>query len=284
MTPQGLGATAATVVKWFRDEHYPAPPAPETVTVAFRDGSTLTLCLRDGKWQSGTGLPYDELIESACLDRIASDARVLKERDARIAELEKELHETCERQLPLVRLRAEAYRQRDEARAERDAAWRALEAMRLTPAQSAGSLQPTSQGKGLGKINGAEQAPAEEPADRRVTVDAAPAPIPLGAVVEVEGEGGVESWVWDGKLWTSGGGVMPFEAVRWRALMLTALYRAQHPVATRETVERVAEVCMRARHPACFAWDYVTGEVKDEWRNIARAALTAAGFTIQEGA
>lgn len=308
-----LGFTAIVdVMESWRDEHYPAPPAPETVTVAFRDGSTETLYSHGGQWQSGTGLLYDKLIESACLDRIASDARVLKERDARIAELEKELHETRERQLPMVRLRDEAYRQRDAARAriaeletqlqcaldgavfhkkwahhaeqeqERDAALRALEAMRLTPAQSAGSLQPTSQGKGLGKINGAEQAPAEEPADRRVTVDAAPAPIPLGAVVEVEGEGGVESWVWDGKLWTSGGGAM--EAVRWRALMLTALYHARHPVATRETVERVAEVCMRARHPACFAWDYVTGEINDEWRNIARAALTAAGFTVQEGA
>ena len=65
---------------------------------------------------------------------------------------------------------------------------------------------------------------------------------------------------------------------------LDTLLANRHPVATRETVERVAEVCMRARHPACFAWDYVTGEVKDEWRNIARAALTAAGFTLEAGA
>lgn len=87
----------------------------------------------------------------------------IRERDARIAELEVELHETRERQLPMVRLRDEAYRQRDAARAriaeletqlqraldgavfhekrahhaeqERDAALRALEAIALVRQQ-----------------------------------------------------------------------------------------------------------------------------------------------------
>ena len=105
-----------------------------------------------------------------------------------------------------------------------------------------------------------------------------PAPIPLGAVVEVEG---VE-WTRTESGWD--GGARWYHDGSTAARALTALYRARHPVATREAVERVAEVCMRARHPACFAWDYVTGEVKDEWRNIARAALTAAGITLEEGA
>ena len=52
---QGLGATAATVVKWFRDEHYPAPPAPETVTVAMRDGASQTLTRDGNEWRLSNG-------------------------------------------------------------------------------------------------------------------------------------------------------------------------------------------------------------------------------------
>jgi len=335
----GQTLSEAEVRRYVR-EHYPAPPAPETVTVTFRDGSTETLSLRDGKWQSGTGLLYDELIERACLDRIASDARVLKERDARIAELEEEAREsrifkgqadawmavfnalksvrpgftkvgnsgmgnsgmdsavTAIRELARERDAASARiaelenelrraldgtvfheKQAHEARAERDAALRALE-------EYQNGIGPMgSKGKGPG----GDSRPNGEAGDKEAPSNPLPpAPIPLGADEKPFDQ------TMDAKLWAQEF-VRRFPAhdeglmLAWFANAImrgydTARAKYEHPVATRETVERVAEVCMRARHPACFAWDYVTGEVKDEWRNIARAALTAAGFTVQEGA
>ena len=276
----GQTLSEAEVRRYVR-EHYPAPHAPETVTVTFRDGSTETLSLRDGKWQSGTGLLYDELIERACLDRIASDARVTQERDARIAELENELRRALD---GAVFHEKRAHH----AEQERDAALRALEEAKVAigaalaeltsrkndkhRAQYAYDALAPFEGKGLGKINGAEQAPAEEPADRRVTVDAAPAPIPLGETMEVDGV----KWARTELGWN--GGAWRYRDSSTVARVLTAIYHARHPVATRETVERVA----LAVRDADLSRSYLVP--MHVYHKLARAALTAAGFTLEEGA
>lgn len=144
-----------------RDEHYPAPPAPETVTVGddvySRRGDTWYV----GGFNIGLTLRHREL-----LDRIASDARVIRElersRDAWEADARREagnvlywhgerdraIEAIQERDARIAELETQLQRALDgavfhEKRAhhagqERDAALRALEAMRLTPAQSAG--------------------------------------------------------------------------------------------------------------------------------------------------
>jgi len=82
------GTTAAQLVEQYVGPDYPAPPAPGTVRVGddvySRRGDTWYV----GGFNIGLTLRHREL-----LDRIASDARVLKERDAQIAELEKALEE-----------------------------------------------------------------------------------------------------------------------------------------------------------------------------------------------
>ena len=308
---QGLGATAATVVKWFRDEHYPAPPAPETVTV---DGVTYErrddIC--QGGWYAfGTTIWPDEW-KGVALTRIASDARGIRERDARIAELEQLLldqprllydsmwqaidrmgdavgtltgpgsncHVTATRVCETI----------ETLESERDAALRALEEAKgaigaalaeLTSrkndkhrAQYAYDALAPFEGKGLGKINGAEQAPAEEPSP--ATVDAAPAPIPPGADEKPFDQ------TMDAKLWAQEF-VRRFPAhdeglmLAWFANAImrgydTARAKYDHPVATRETVERVVTILRKQ------AWSSVP------FTHRAEEILTAAGFTLEAGA
>ena len=280
-----LGFTAIVdVMESWRDEHYPAPPAPETVTVGddvySRRGDTWYV----GGFNIGLTLRHREL-----LDRIASDARVIQERDARIAELEVELHETRERQLPMVRLRDEAYRQRDaarariaelenelrraldgtvfhekqayEARTERDAALRAL-------GEKGEGLGGDSRPNGDAVGNSAGQPPQQTPA-----------PIPLGAVVEVENDS-FSPYRHDTSGWRTlgrGAGGYVVQDNGWGHI-ITALYHARHPVATRETVERVA----LAVRDADLSRSYLVP--MHVYHKLARAALTAAGFTLEEGA
>lgn len=81
--------THRDLVAKFTAERYPAPPAPETVTVNGVQYTRLEGDRAYGKWQSRDyGIFHGP--ENVLLNRIASDARVLAERDARIAELEKE--------------------------------------------------------------------------------------------------------------------------------------------------------------------------------------------------
>jgi len=271
---QGLGATAATVVKWFRDEHYPAPPAPETVTV---DGVTYErrddIC--QGGWYAfGTTIWPDEW-KGVALTRIASDARGIRERDARIAELEQLLqdqprllydsmwqaidrmgdavgtltgpgsncHVTATRVCETI----------ETLKSERDAALRALEE------------------KGAGTLpKGASASEESQAAGSLREAPTSPAPIPLGAVVEVEG---VE-WTRTESGWD--GGARWYHDGSTAARALTALYRARHPVATRETVERVRKALLQAFRATRVGEDFT--------ENCTRAALTAAGFTLEEGA
>ena len=299
----GQTLSEAEVRRYVR-EHYPAPPAPETVTVGGAEWVRLP-------GNSGWGAADDDMQPNKAdaqefLDRIASDARVIrelersrdgwdadarreagnvlywrgerdraieaiKERDARIAELEVELHETRERQLPMVRLRDEAYRQRDEARAERDAAWRALERERAANDTRieygteprgvviSGTLEEVK-GEAGATVAASEPLASESPA----ATSPSPDPIPLGETVTVDGA----KWARTELGWN--GGAWRYHDSSTVARALTALYRARHPVATRETVERVR--------------DAMKDDCLNGWDSMARAALTAAGFTIQEGA
>ena len=77
-----LGFTAIVdVMESWRDEHYPAPPAPETVTVTVgRRAWTRDV---DGWWVHNSDISHDvcgprSTIGEMC-DRIASDARVIRE-------------------------------------------------------------------------------------------------------------------------------------------------------------------------------------------------------------
>ena len=173
---------------------------------------------------------------------------------------------------------------------ERDAALRALEEAKgaigaalaeLTSrkndkhrAQYAYDALAPFEGKGLGKINGAEQAPAEEPSP--ATVDAAPAPIPPGADEKPFDQ------TMDAKLWAQEF-VRRFPAhdeglmLAWFANAImrgydTARAKYDHPVATRETVERVVTILRKQ------AWSSVP------FTHRAEEILTAAGFTLEAGA
>ncbi len=232
---------AYAFVEKYMQRNYPAPPAPETVTV---DGVTYTQD-KLGDWYDEAGVRrYSSEYTGPFLRRIASDARVIRDlqeanakylvelnaflvciakrekslalalreivtRDARIAELEKELHETRERQLPMVRLRDEAYRQRDAARAR---------------------------------------------------------------IAELENElrRALDGTVFHEK--------QAYEARTERDAALRALEASKHPVATRETVERVA----LAVRDADLSRSYLVP--MHVYHKLARAALTAAGFTLEEGA
>ena len=274
----GQTLSGAEVRRYVR-EHSPAPPAPETVTVTFRDGSTETLSLRDGKWQSGTGLLYDELIERACLDRIASDARALKERDARIAELETQLQRALD---GAVFHEKRAHH----AEQERDAALRALERERAANDTRieygteprgvviSGTLEEVK-GEAGATVAASEPLASESPA----ATSPSPDPIPLGETVTVDGA----KWARTELGWN--GGAWRYHDSSTVARVLTALYRARHPVATRETVERVAKAIDDADSDSlCPVWDVMTVHQKSVLCDMARAALTAAGFTLEEGA
>lgn len=261
------------------------PAAPEAVTVEV-DGVPVSLtrepqrvvCLRGGVVPIALYAPES----LAMFDRIASDARVIQERDARIAELEQLL-----RDQPLL-LYDSAWQAIDRMgdavgaltgpgsnchttahrvcetietlKDERDAALRALEA---------------SKGEAGATVAASEPLASESPA----ATSPSPAPIPLGATVVVEGDKDspytltILGWAdKHGYAWENDNSLA-------RAPMLAAIYRARHPVATRETVERVAEAV--AEHEGASMAQF--GPVlRADYMSLARAALTAMGVTIQE--
>jgi len=139
---------------------------------------------------------------------------------------------------------------------ERDAALRALEEKGQQERLAAVAPSP----KASGDTQGSPPAPV------------VPAPIPLGAVVEVEGDR-ISPFTrcngyWrdrSGNTWADDGGL---------GFMLAALYHARHPVATRETVERVRKALFQAFRETRVGEDFT--------ENCTRAALSAAGFTVQE--
>ena len=194
---------AAHELTTLRDERYPAPPPPVTVTVGdwkcsvvphARDCIVEHIQRAQLPFTSPQGAPLYE-----CVLRIAADAAVIAEKDARIVELERE---------------RDAARRALEEKQDHDAVRAAQERSHATTGRLVREMQQTS-----------------------------PAPIPLGAVVndgrtawsyQVDGEGayweavgigGATRWVYECE--------RHFDA-------LCALYRALHPVADAATVERVA--------------------------------------------
>jgi len=284
--------TISDLAESWCDERFPAPPAPETVTVDW-DGASCVLARNEkAGWNNKFGLESfcAGSFNAAMCDRIASDARVLKERDARIAELEVELHETRERQLPMVRLRDEAYRQRDAAHAriaeletqlqraldgavfhekrahhaeqERDAALRALEEkaggeVGVTTAACGGSgvTQPESSNSGESSV-AAPSSAAPSPAPRRWLVVA----LRDGRAMYIYEDNKIGAQLAEAAAQPEGRSVVP----------------VVEAVATRETVERVRKALRQAFRATRVGEDFT--------ENCTRAALTAAGFTLEEGA
>ena len=283
-----LGFTAIVdVMESWRDEHYPAPPAPETVTVGddvySRRGDTWYV----GGFNIGLTLRHREL-----LDRIASDARVIEDmsqrhtdvcekwsdenrrrvqlteriaaQEARIAELETQLQRALD---GAVFHEKRAHH----AEQERDAAWRALERERAANDTRieygteprgvviSGTLEEVK-GEAGATVAASEPLASESPA----ATSPSPDPIPLGETVTVDGA----KWARTELGWN--GGAWRYHDSSTVARVLTALYRARHPVATRETVELVRNTLL----------DTMLLPPYDR----AKVLLTAAGFTIQEGA
>ena len=189
---------------------YPTPPAPETVTVTYRDGYMVTLVRLGEDWknESSGRVVTDEPLIATC-DRIASDARVIHERDARIAELETQLQRALDGAVFHEKRAHHAEQERDAAR------------VRI----------------------------AELENELRRALD--------GTVSHEK---------------------QAYEARTERDAALRALEASKHPVATRETVERVA----LAVRDADLSRSYLVP--MHVYHKLARAALTAAGFTLEEGA
>ncbi len=241
---------AAGVIREFKTQRYPAPAPPETVTVTV--GGRVWAREVDGWWVHHSDTSHDvcgpkSTIGEMCA-RIASDARVIrelersrdgwdadarreagnvlywrgerdraieaiKERDARIAELERQ-------GAVIVGDCLAAQHARRKAEAERDAALRALEE------------------KGAGTLpKGASASEESQAAGSLREAPTSPAPIPLGAVVS--------DYSWLGAAWAHRNAhnadmeplLVSVNTDLHRAL--TGWYHATHPVATRETVERV---------------------------------------------
>jgi len=119
--------TNADVIAELREEFYPAPPAPETVTVEYRDGTLATLSLEGKTWlNTTTGRVVERDSHVALLDRIASDARVLAELRDENTQLKREVDWITER-ASSARIAANTFeRERDRATADRDAGLRVL--------------------------------------------------------------------------------------------------------------------------------------------------------------
>lgn len=238
------------VERW-RDKHYPAPAPPVTVTVMLVDREWKRY--KGGYWvDAETGMRPNAANSDAAFDRIAADARVIAAKDARLAAVERERDE-ARASLQLASDNTRLWRERDEAR-------RALEAA-------------TSQGEGTGATpKGAPESEAQATGSLR-EAPPSPAPIPLDAVVS----DGRTAWRYlfevEGSYWESVGtkGIKRY-AYRGESNFqsLCALYRALHPVATPELVERVAKTLQRQVLSAMT------------WEQRAEQILRAAGYTIQE--
>ena len=284
------------------DDVAPAPPAPETVTVLTRRGVSVEWARNEqGSWHSNHGtwvtwVPSDH-IASELFDRIAADAQVIAAKDKRIAELEREVEELRDDartaddargnlllqticRLPDVLTTGDWQEWLDEHRHQwlnDDRAFGGWVAERLSAHMTrvererdeARRLYAESEATSQGERLGAPASTSDEAPNSEVTgggiAAASPAPIPLGAVVEVSGITYQRTEVGD---WSS--------AHRWisrnshEANTLDALYRALHPVADAATVKRVA-----LRRMADWA---VSAE------GFARIILEELGYTIQEGA
>jgi outer membrane murein-binding lipoprotein Lpp len=281
----------------FRDERYPAPAAPVTVTV---DGGSWIK--HPHKWwrsavvgTSPTGSDADTF-----LDRIASDAQVIAAKDKRIAELEREVEELRDDartaddargnlllqticRLPDVLTTGDWQEWLDEHRHQwlnDDRAFGGWVAERLSAHMTrvererdeARRLYAESEATSQGERLGAPASTSDEAPNSEVTgggiAAASPAPIPLGAVVEVSGITYQRTEVGD---WSS--------AHRWisrnshEANTLDALYRALHPVADAATVKRVALRVKQYNGPTAVSAE-----------GFARIILEELGYTIQEGA
>lgn len=240
-------APLQAVVQQYRDTHYPAPAAPVTVTVRTPDGCDTVMTKTDGTtWTWPGGAVAVGPFSVALLDRIAADAQ-------RIAELECE----CQRLQGYIDV---AHGERDDAWSERDEARRALEELQAA----------TSQGEGLGKITEAEQVAAEEPGDSRVTVEAAPAPIPSGDVTFKVSE--------FRKYWRANynDGCVLTDSEWHLERLLRAIRRSiavSPPVADAATVARVALRVKQYNGPTAVSAE-----------GFARIILEELGYTIQEGA
>ena len=280
-------APLQSVVQQYRDEHYPAPAAPVTVTVRRSGGSDTTLYLRenDGWYRpDGAWFASAESEVGSFLFRIASDERRIEELEAANASLKAEIDRISAMRQDALGELVRVGHERDEARrALDDLKSRAALGDRDARAALAAQVQAaTSQGEGheVGVSaatcggSGAAQ-PVSSNTGELSAAAPSPAPIPHGAVVEVSGITYQRTEVGD---WSS--------AHRWisrnshEANTLDALYRALHPVADAATVKRVAQAIFRDR------WRGDKGMrdgVRDTYCNDARAALRELGYTIQEG-
>jgi len=285
----------------FRDERYPAPAAPVTVTV---EGVTWTKQGDpDGSvWIASVGGPPSRSDAEEFLDRIASDARRIEALERENTRLREEAdfgdggvgylnavnHGTNEAVRVLNELldngrpagtwfggeKLEALAQRLETlKRERD------EARRLYAESEA-----TSQGERLGApASTSDEAPNSEVTGGGIAA-ASPAPIPLGAVVEsVEYAYRFARYTHDWECMQGDPPVGHPVDVEVSALC-TALYRALHPVADAATVERVAMAIWNVQTAEHNAWDAITERTRNTLRAEARATLRALGYTIQEGA
>ena len=236
-----------------------APAAPVTVTVLTRRGVSVEWTRKEpGSWHSnhGTWVPSDH-IASELFHRIAADARRIEELEAANASLKAEIDR-------IGAMRQDALGELVRVGHERD------EARRLYAESEA-----TSQGERLGApASTSDEAPNSEVTGGGIAA-ASPAPIPLGARVAL----GELEWTREASGWSNGEyWHHDLSAV---ARTVAALYHAQHPVGTPETVERVAKAIHR--HSSATPWEHVGYPVQDHYRVVARAALRALNITIQEG-
>ena len=153
---------------------------------------------------------------------------------------------------------------------------------------SAPAHTATSQGEGLGKITGAEQVAAEEPGDSRVTVEAAPAPIPHGAqrrwLLVVDAEGIAHECAEANEMEQALRDLQDVERTYHEKGRVVPVIEA---VADAATVERVAEALFHDRKRVItitLDWSDLRDDLRKTHRIAARAALRALGYTIQEGA
>ena len=298
---------AAHELTKLRDERYPAPAAPVTVTLGGRTYTELA-----SRWDANELWVAKQSELGLALSRIASDAR-------RIEELERE----CDRLQSFITV---AHSERDAAWSERDEArrlYRESEAAlalandntrlwreRVTTGLGASTTEEghversstsapahtaTSQGEGQQSGDGVRVAPERAHGDRvpkdpepmQATSSApesltvSPAPIPLG--------GPRKLWL---NIHTTGEvyAHTSEDSARWARSpqMGWETVPVVEAVADAATVERVARAILdndrEQLGPSDWEWNVVGESVRGSYLSNARAALRALGYTIQEGA
>ena len=291
----------------YRDEHYPAPAAPETVTVTVNG---VEWQRQDGEWDDAEGGgPPNKADALDFLDRIAADAQ-------RIAELEREAQAACDdaaaqkmanvdlanRLQDIERERDAARRVLEEANAWRDKAvascsarncagrerslYDALERIRELEAavkdQGLGASAPNSEGQGpmIPTDGPPSPAPASAPCGHTNT---SPSPDSPHARVAAP-----RRW-W---LVIDADGNITVALSEQTARECAALWSKQDnspytvvPVlearVTRATVERVAEAIYNASAEAEWR-SWAASDGKEIRRDYARAALRALGLTVED--